>query len=222
MADPRDHTRRGFVYRRLEAAGAVFGVVAGCAIAESFPGDAARIAGVGLVDLSPLPRAGFKGPAALATLAKAGLTVPDANNRALRQEDGALVVRLADTEALILSGLAGHMPGELDRIAAAGCYPVPRRDSHAWFAVAGPDSVACLAKLCGVDLRPRKFADGAVAQCIVAGISAILIRDDGIQAHHLLADSASAGYLWDCLIDAMAEYDGGPMGRACLARENQD
>jgi sarcosine oxidase subunit gamma len=31
-------------------------------------------------------------------------------------------------------------------------------------------------------------------------------------AYHVLADSASAPYLWDCLIDAMAEFGGGPVG----------
>ncbi|MEO3434299.1 hypothetical protein [Inquilinus sp. CAU 1745] len=33
-----------------------------------------------------------------------------------------------------------------------------------------------------------------------------------------LADSASAGYLWDCLIDAIAEYGGAPVGLSALAR----
>ena len=94
--------------------------------------------------------------------------------------------------------------------------PVPRRDSHAWFAVGGPDARACLAKLCGVDLRQRVFTNGAVAQCFLASISAILIRDDAIPAYHLLADSAAAGYLWDCLIDAMDEFDGGPSGRLAV------
>ncbi len=220
MAAPREHSRRSFVYRRLEAAGAVFGVVAGSAIAESFPGESERIARVGLADLSPLPRAGFKGPAALATLADAGLAIPESNNRAAWQKGGALIARLADTEALILSGLAGQMPDGLDAVAAAGCYRVPRRDSHAWFAVAGPAANDCLAKLCGVDLRPRAFTAGAVAQCGFAGISAIVIRDDALTGYHLLADSASAGYLWDCLIDAMAEYGGGPVGRACLVKDS--
>ena len=31
-------------------------------------------------------------------------------------------------------------------------------------------------------------------------------------AYHVVADSASAEYLWDCLIDAMAEFNGGPVG----------
>ena len=31
-----------------------------------------------------------------------------------------------------------------------------------------------------------------------------------------LADSASADYLWDCLQDAMNEFDGGPIGLTAL------
>ena len=42
----------------------------------------------------------------------------------------------------------------------------------------------------------------------------MVIRDDrgATLAYHLLFDSASAGYLWDCLIDAMAEFEGGLIG----------
>ena len=72
------------------------------------------------------------------------------------------------------------------------------------------------AKLCGVDLRPGKFADGAIAQTSLARMNAVVIRDDrgGALAYHLLGDSASAAYLWDCLTDAMAEFDGRPVGLA--------
>ena len=33
---------------------------------------------------------------------------------------------------------------------------------------------------------------------------------------YLLADSASGDYLWDCLLDAMMEFEGGPVGLAAL------
>ena len=74
------------------------------------------------------------------------------------------------------------------------------------------------AKLCGVDLRPAKFPDLAIAQTSVAWLSAIVLRDDrgGTPAYHLLADSAAAAYLWDCLVDAMAEFDGRPAGLAAV------
>lgn len=45
-------------------------------------------------------------------------------------------------------------------------------------------------------------------------ISAVVLRDDrdSVPAYHLLANSAAAEYLWDRLIDAMAEFDGRPVG----------
>jgi sarcosine oxidase subunit gamma len=49
-------------------------------------------------------------------------------------------------------------------------------------------------------------------------MSGIIIRADlgSTLAYHLLADIASAEYLWTCLEDAIAEYDGGIVGLAAL------
>ena len=68
------------------------------------------------------------------------------------------------------------------------------------------------------DLRLDKFDDLAIAQTSVAGIAGIIIRDDrgGQLAYHMLCDSASAAYLWDCLVDAMTEFDGRPVGLAAV------
>lgn len=115
----------------------------------------------------------------------------------------------------------------IDQIPADGeaaCYPVPRRDSHAWFMIVGDDAARMFAKLCGVDLSPGSFAEGQVAQTSVARLSAIVIRNDMIRndvrprlAFSILADSASAEYLWDCLLDAMAEFRGAAAGADGLA-----
>jgi sarcosine oxidase subunit gamma len=66
------------------------------------------------------------------------------------------------------------------------------------------------ARLCAVDLAADRFPDGAVAQTEVARLAAIVIRNDlaGALAFSLLADSASAEYLWDCLLDAMDDMGG--------------
>ena len=79
------------------------------------------------------------------------------------------------------------------------------------------------AKLCAVDLRPAKFADLSIAQTSVARLSAIVIRDDRADslAYHLLADSASAAYLWECLFDAMTEFDGRPVGLTAVRSLSQ-
>jgi hypothetical protein len=48
----------------------------------------------------------------------------------------------------------------------------------------------------------------------------VVIRGDlgELPAFHLLGDSAAAGYMWDCLLDAMAEFGGRPVGLAALQR----
>jgi sarcosine oxidase subunit gamma len=66
------------------------------------------------------------------------------------------------------------------------------------------------AKLCAVDVAADRCPDGSVAQTSIARLSAIMIRNDiaGALAFSVLAESASAEYLWDCVIDAMAEFPG--------------
>ncbi len=201
MADPATLPRRSFVYRRLAGR-------------DAGPGDA----GVVIRDSSLAPRRGFKGRAALDWLRGNDIAVPEANNRALRLGDG-LVCRLAPNEAMILATDAiDRLDAAWDRDRPAGCYPVPRADSHAWFKVAGRDAAAMLAKLSGVDFRPHRFDDLEIAQTFVARLAAIVVRDDigGTLAYNLLADSASALYLWDCVVEAMAEFGGAVVGTEAL------
>lgn len=220
-------TRRPFAYRRLAAAGARFEALGDAVVAAGFGATAAEEAEaartLALADLSPLPRTGFKGADAIAWLGRQGLVIGDASNRAYRQSDGTLAARLSPGEALILPPLNGD-GSAIGRLAAAWqddgqlCYPVPRRDSHGWLRILGDRAAEMMAKLCAVDLRARSFPDLAVAQTSVARLGAIVIRDDlgpcfGL---HLLADSASADYLWRCLADAMGEYGGRPVGLAAL------
>lgn len=166
-------------------------------------------AAVVLTDLSPIARTGFKGADTPHWLAAQGLDIPDVPNRAVIQADGSLLARLSAGEFLLLGrpglGLVERLDAAWSWEAEAGlCFPLPRRDSHAWFHLRGPAVPAMMAKLCGVDLRRHVFADGAVAQTSVARLNGIVIRqgDD----FHLLADSASAEYLRACVVDAMAEF----------------
>jgi sarcosine oxidase subunit gamma len=133
-----------------------------------------------------------------------------------------LLVKLSATEALLLSNPAATATGGLlDGTAIpAGqlCFHVPRRDGSLWFRVTGERAPAFFAKLCGVDLRHHRFPDGEVAQTSLARMSGIIIRDDcgPVPAYHIVADSASAAYLWRVLQDAAAEFDGGAVGLAAL------
>ena len=228
MTAPGDLPRRSFVARKLSEAGAGFGPLGDAAVALDFGDPAAEAETarrLGLADLSPVPRTGFKGAGTVEWLTGQGVEVPAESNLAARQSGGEVAARLAPGEVLVLGAPeagADGLPAALEAAWAAGPlppetprgFPLPRRDSHAWFLVSGSAAAAMFAKLCGVDLRPAKFPDLSIAQTSVARISAIVVRDDrgGTLAYHLLADSASAEYLWDCLLDAMTEFEGRPVG----------
>jgi sarcosine oxidase subunit gamma len=224
---PTDLPRRSFIHRKLAAHGARFTEINGGLVSLDYgDGDERSAAApLGLADLSLLPRTGFKGSKVIPALEAKGLelAVP---NQAVRQADGGLAAVLAMTEVLILAPLSGddrqirtlERGWSLDQ--ADGCYLVPRQDSHFWFALTGEQASGTMAKICGVDLRLACFADFGIAQTSVARSNCIVIRADvgDLPTFHLLGDSASAGYMWDCLLDAMAEFGGRPVGLAVLQR----
>ncbi len=221
---PAAFSRRGFVYRRLESAGARFAEIAAAAVAVRFGDASSEIETsrrLGLADLSPLPRVGFKGAGAMDWLADRGVVIDGSRpNWSWRQSDGALAIARSNTESLILGDLYGagdlctRLQSESDRAMESRVYILPRYDGLFWFALTGSQAVACMAKVCGIDLRPASFADGAVAQTSVAGLTATVIRADlGVtNAFYLLGDSASAEYFWDAMFDAMREFTGGAVG----------
>ena len=167
MTAPDSFARRSFVYRRLLAEGIRFGALADAALAISRPADGSDQT-LKLVELSVCPRWGVKGRGALPWLTARGAVLPAADNRSVRQGDGTLVARLSPGEALVLGPVPVAPSGlgaAIDQIPADGeaaCYPVLRRDSHAWFMIVGDDAARMFAKLCGVDLSPGSFAQGQV------------------------------------------------------------
>lgn len=139
-------------------------------------------------------------------------------------QDGCLVTRLGMEEVLLMDSIKSDNPvvNTLEKtwLAQQGNesepmgYPLPRQDSHACFGLTGEKVSHMFAKLCAVDLRPQKFSNLSIAQTSIARIASIVIRNDlsGACTYLLLTDSASAEYLWDCLIDAMQEFDGQVVG----------
>lgn len=230
--DPATLKRRSFVYRKLMAAGAEFAEVNGGAVAMRYPakgGDEVEAAQrMALADLSVLPHGGFKGRGTVEWLTAQGLSIGADSNKAYAQSGGELAARLAPTEIFLLDSLAagGALINRLNdawQWAATAPrpqqgYPTPRQDSHAWFMVTGRHAPEMFAKICGVDLRPAHCPVGTIAQTSVAKMSAIIIRADLGQtiAYHLLADIASADYLWTCVEDAITEYGGRVVGLAAL------
>jgi sarcosine oxidase subunit gamma len=225
---PSTRAQRSPIYRTLAAAGASFAVIGDAAIAARF-GDAVELEvdgarRLGLADLSPLPRTGFKGRAMPEFLSQQGITIGDAANRAYPCGRNSRAARLAPTEVLILGSRDGH-DDLCARLEVAWSpdtgmvFPVPRRDGMFWFAVTGSEAPAMFAKLCGVDLRPGRFDNHAVAQTSVAHINAIIIRDDinDVLYYHVLGDVASAGSMWSYITDSMAEFDGRLVGLDALS-----
>jgi sarcosine oxidase subunit gamma len=232
---PEDFNRRSFVYQKLHSLGARFGEVNAAAVALAY-GDASpeseakQARSLALVDLSPLPRCGFKGRGTGEWLTEQGIQAPPESNRAAAQNDGCLAVRLAPSEVLILGNWAepNDATGRLEAAWRADeippriprGFPMPRQESHAWFAVSGEHAATMFAKLCAVDLRPVAFDNGAVAQTSVARLNVVIIRHDLGETpnYFVLPDSASAVYFWDCLADAMDEFAGTPVGLDALRR----
>ena len=211
----------------LQAAGASLHKHAGVMAVADFgdpDGEAAAARQLGLADLSPLPRVGFRGPGAREWLAAQGVNLPDDPNRARTQPDGAIAVTRSWTEVLVLGNIHGpdNLCARLDAMSAeahlARAYPLPRFDGLFWFALAGASAAVCLAKVCGVDLRESAFPPGSVAQTSVARLNAVIVRVDAgsIPLFNLLGDSASAEYAWTSLLDAMGELGGRPVGLCAL------
>jgi len=234
--DPAGLKRRSFVYRKLVAAGAEFAEINGGAIAMRYPeraeSETESARRMALADLSVLPHGGFKGRGTVEWLSAQGLNIGADSNKAYAQSGGELAARLAPTEIFLLDSLSGS-GALINRLNDAWQwtdsapqsvrgpqqgYPTPRQDSHAWFMVTGAHAPEMFAKICGVDLRPAHCPIGTIAQTSVAKMSATIIRADlgSTLAYHVLADIASADYLWTCVEDAMAEYDGRIVGLAAL------
>ncbi len=216
-------THRSPIDHALRDAGASLVELAGGTTVADFgdpDNEVALARRLGLADLSPLPRVGFRGPGTRGWLTRQGVELPDAPNRAAPQLDGGLAITRSWTEVLLLADLhgasatCGRLEAKVGEAHGAGAYVLPRFDGLFWFALAGQRAIECLAKVCGVDMREAAFASGSVAQTSVARVSAVVARANfgATPLFHVLGDSASAEYLWESLADAMDEIGGGPVG----------
>lgn len=231
MSDPvraADALRRSPVHRMNADAGANF-VPCGDAMIVSDYGEPAEereaAQRLGLCDLSVLSRIGFKGSGTLNWLASQKIALPRATNFARAQPDGSLAAQLGPQEIVVLSDIAGR--SERASALEKGWrksdqyprgYPVPRRDTHAWFRITGTSGAQMFAKMSAVDLRPHKFENHELTQTSIARATGIIIRNDlgPILGYDLLVDGAMADYYVPVLLDAMVEFDGRLVGHQAL------
>lgn len=213
---PELFNHRSAIYR--EQSDAEFTEVSGAALAQTIGGKSAQ--GMGLVDLSVLPRFGIRGPGAEAVLTANSLPVPGPNSMQTTSE-GLTVLRLGNTEFWLVALPGSAAIGKMDSLQSAmqgeRCYPIYCQDSHAWFALAGDEIAEVMAKLCAVDLRPQSFAADQIVMSSVGRINSIVCNHQAEQPwFSIFSDSASAAYLWNVLLDAIDEFDGQACGQQLL------
>lgn len=178
-----------------------------------------QVASCAIVDLTNLPRVGFRGQDSANYLANYGFRLPEQPNQAIYQEDGSWIGRLSQTEYLVLGAIDdfGERVSQLEqarRMDDSLNYLLPRQDSHAWIQITGVCVPLVMAKLCGVDLSTEAFLTGQIAQTSVARINAIVINvsDSSTTKFNLLCDRAAALYMWEVLQDAIGEFKGQVIG----------
>lgn len=181
---------------------------------------AALLPALAIADFSLKPRTGFKGSGTASWLAAQGLALPEKPNQACTDSQGRMVARLSWGEFLLLGDFA-TLEKAWSYDSAPMCFPLPRQDSHAWIVISGEAAPKMMAKICGIDLRPQVFPTGAIAQTSVARLNAIVIADriGKRTGFHLLSDGSTSQYLWDCLVDAMLEFEGAPVSPEALPKE---
>lgn len=177
-----------------------------------------------LCDLSSFNRAGFRGRNIAAWFEQQyNIILPDVN-QALLIEDGPLVSCLSHTEVLLLEDIDSRGDGFTPILNKTGTdsistehpeiYYLPRQTSHSCFFTSGEHCTKLFSKLCGVDLRTGKFLNMSIVQTSLARTSVIIIRRDIAETpgYFILNDSSLTEYLWDCLLDAMQEFEGNIVG----------
>lgn len=160
-----------------------------------------------LSDTSTRPRLGIRGSDHARWLDANGYSVDRHSNMAYRQSDGSLIARLSDNELIWLASSQEQNESFVQVAEDYRCCTVSRRDSHAWFSVMGNDAPKLFAKVCGIDLSTKAFANYKIAQTSVARISVVIVRADNNEpTYHLLADISYSRYLWNSVVDAASEF----------------
>lgn len=173
---------------------------------------------IALYELNDCARLGFRGWGSEALLKDLDCPLPAKPNQLSQTSCGATIARVGTREYWCLDApnqasnsydlIASQLP------ASTECLPLIIEHSHAWFVLAGEQRADLMAKLCGVDLREAAFPLGGIVQSSVARVNAVVLHhelkldaQDGKQpVFTILVDHSYAEYLWEVLLDAMAEY----------------
>lgn len=185
---------------------------------------------VGLLDIGESGKIDVKSDdldGVLATLSQAGKKTEQAaplpNLMVSVLGDTIQVYRLTDGHALIITAPAA-LQATLQTLntaasASACAHVTDVTGALCGLRLAGPQAPALLERLATHDLTPDRFADGALAQCGLARVQAIVARRDaaGLLGYDLYVDRDLGGYLWDALMEQGAPLGLTPVGRGEVA-----
>lgn len=165
-----------------------------------------------LHDLSLATRSGVRGVQAREWLKSESLPHELQPNTIETASNNRLVMALSTREFWLLDpdNLSQGTEPKFER-REPGVWPLYNQNSHAWLVLSGEPRADMLAKLCGVDLRPKAFPLGSVAQTQMALVSTVIAhhlwRDEPVFS--LFTDQSLADFAWQALQDAMAEFNTG-------------
>jgi sarcosine oxidase subunit gamma len=172
---------------------------------------------LGVTDVSCLSRYGVKGAQAAKWLAERQVTTPANPNSWSVSDQNTLVLRLGGSEFVLEDQFAGSTCARLasDTNRVPNVYKVPRADAA--FILSGSEVLNMLSELCSLDLREKSLGAEEVIMTQIAGISAIVLRQDlnGEQVYRIWCDGTYGPYLWDVMVEIAVELGGGAVGLAC-------
>ena len=163
-----------------------------------------------LHDLSLTTRSGVRGVQAREWLKSESLPHELQPNTIETLPDSRLLMALSTREFWLLDpdNPSGDSEPTFERT-QPGVWPLYNQNSHAWLVLSGEPRADMLAKLCGVDLRPKAFPLGTVAQTQMALVSTVIAHHlwRGEPVFSLFIDQSLADFAWQALQDAMAEFN---------------
>lgn len=162
---------------------------------------------VRVVDASDRARTGLKGAGVSGWFGSLEFPLPSGVNTSLHTA-GLVIARLGAEEFLVASTAAAadrtvrRLEVRFDEARAglpSTAVRVPRQSGSACLSFSGAGTATLLSRMCSLDLGDAALPDGAVRQTLVAGSTAILVRDGDELL--LFVDASLAAWLADTLVE---------------------
>jgi sarcosine oxidase subunit gamma len=148
-------------------------------------------------------------PAFLAAARNAlGFDLPLAANTATGEGPSA-TLWLGPNEWLVTTAPSGEMSLAVGlKVALVGLHAALTdiSDARTQIRLSGPNARDVLAKGCPIDLHPRVFGPGRVAQSVIARAGALIHQTDDVPTYDIYVLASFAAYLCNWLTDSAAEY----------------